>query len=466
MKSFIHEDFLLENEYAKEIYQDAVKDLPIIDYHCHLDPKEIYEDKKFQTITEAWLSKDHYKWRLLRTFGVTEEYITGNRNDYDKFMKWAETIPYLLGNPIYHWTHLELKQIFGIDTLLSLETADKIYQIANEKIKNLSARTIIEKMNVQVICTTDDPCDNLKWHQLIKEDNKIKYQVLPTFRPDKAISIEKEDFFEYISRLSSITNIKIKNLSDLQKALKQRLDHFQSLGCKISDHSLEHWTYIEADAPEVDDILCKRLAGTSICKKDIAKFKSFILTFLGQEYHRRSIVQQYHIGAIRNVSDRMYQTIGPDTGYDAIGDTSLADALREMLNSLDKTNQLPKTIIYTLNPSDFEVAITIMQGFQGGGIPSKIQFGSAWWFLDSIDGMEKQMKALASNGILALFVGMLTDSRSFLSYSRHDYFRRILCNYLGNQITKGLYPEDLGFVKKIAKNIAYFNAESYFDLYN
>jgi len=464
MKPFIHDDFLLENEFARKIYHESLKDLPIVDYHCHLSPREIYEDKKFASITDAWLAGDHYKWRLLRTFGISEDYITGDRSDEEKFMKWAEIVPYLLGNPLYHWTHLELKQFFGIEELLSSSTANNIYKEANAMMDNLSARQIIKKSKVQVICTTDDPLDDLKWHRLIRDDQTISCKVLPTFRPDKVMNISSEGFLTYLQQLGEVSGIQIKTLKDLEQALIQRLDYFQSLGCKLSDHSLENWVFIPTVESEINAIFHRRLEDKVLDNKESIMYKSYLLTFLGKEYHKRQMTQQYHIGALRNVSDRMYKHLGPDSGFDAIGDSNISNALRESLNALDRSNQLPKTIIYTLNPSDFEVALTIMQGFQGQGIPGKMQFGSAWWFLDSIDGINKQINALASNGVLSLFIGMLTDSRSFLSFSRHDYFRRILSQFLGEQIAKGLYPNDIEFVKKIASDIAINNARRFLEL--
>jgi glucuronate isomerase len=462
MRPLIHDDFLLQNETAKTLYHLYTKQLPIIDFHCHLDPKEIYEDRSFKSLFEVWLSGDHYKWRLMRANGVDEQYITGNKPDFEKFMKWAETVPLLIGNPLYHWTHMELKAFFGIQTLLSPTTAKEIYDEVNRQLPTLSARKMIEKMNVELICTTDDPIDSLKWHELIQQDPSIKTKVLPAFRPDKAIHIDSSLFLPWIKKLSKVVGFAISSLEELKLALKQRIEYFHVRGCRLSDHALDLMSYASSNVEEVQATFEKVLLGESITSSEIIRYKGHILTFLGQTYHELGWVQQYHIGALRNISSRMYEHLGPDTGFDAINDGLIAKPLSALLDSLDKTDQLPKTIVYTLNPRDFEVAITLIQGFQGGKEIGKLQFGAPWWFLDNIDGMEKQIKALANNGLLARFIGMLTDSRSFLSYPRHDYFRRVLCNYLGEQVEKGLYPHDELLLKKFAQDISYFNAKTYF----
>ena len=464
--SFIHDDFLLDNDTAKYLYHNHAKKTPIIDYHCHLSPKEIAEDKTFKNITEVWLGGkgfgDHYKWRLMRTNGVEERFITGNEPDFERFVKWADTVKYLFGNPLYHWTHLELKRYFDIDLLLNPDTAKEIYETANIKLKNLSAVKFIESSNVEVVCTTDDPIDDLKYHQVIKSTKNYKFKVLPAWRPDVVVNIELDTFNEYVKKLSKVVGFKIDNLTDLEKALRLRIDYFHENDCRLSDHGIDQMLFIETTKAEVQDILRKRLEGNKLTKEEIAKYKGYLMTFFGREYHRLNWVQQYHIGAIRDINKRQFNELGKDSGYDAIQDNLVAEALAKTLNSLDSTNQLPKTIIYTLNPRDFEVAITIMQAFQGGGVPGKLQFGAPWWFLDNEEGIEKQFRALANNGLLSKFVGMLTDSRSFLSYPRHEYFRRVLCNYIGKEVEKGRFPNDRALLGKLVEDISYNNAKNYF----
>lgn len=464
--SFIHDDFLLDNETAKYLYHNHAKKMPIIDYHCHLSPKEIAEDKTFKNITEVWLGGkgfgDHYKWRLMRTNGVEERFITGNEPDFERFKKWADTVKYLFGNPLYHWTHLELKRYFDIDLLLNTDTAKEIYETANKKIANLSAIKFIESSNVEVVCTTDDPIDDLKYHKLIKTKKNYNFKVLPAWRPDVVVNIELDTFNGYINKLAKVVNFKIENLNDLEKALRLRIDYFHENDCRLSDHGIDQMVFLETTKAEVQEIFRKRQEGKKLSKEEIAKYKGYLMTFFGREYHRLNWVQQYHIGAIRDINKRQFNDLGKDSGYDAIQDNLIAEALAQTLNSLDATNQLPKTIIYTLNPRDFEVAITIMQAFQGGGIAGKLQFGAPWWFLDNEDGIEKQFRALANNGLLSKFVGMLTDSRSFLSYPRHEYFRRVLCNYIGKEVEKGRFPNDRALLGKLVEDISYNNAKNYF----
>ncbi|NLL68675.1 MAG: glucuronate isomerase [Acholeplasmataceae bacterium] len=464
--SFIHDDFLLDNETAKYLYHNHAKKMPIIDYHCHLSPKEIAEDKTFKNITEVWLGGkgfgDHYKWRLMRTNGVEERFITGNEPDFERFKKWADTVKYLFGNPLYHWTHLELKRYFDIDLLLNPDTAKEIYETANKKIANLSAIKFIESSNVEVVCTTDDPIDDLKYHKLIKTKKNYNFKVLPAWRPDVVVNIELDTFNGYINKLAKVVNFKIENLNDLEKALRLRIDYFHENDCRLSDHGIDQMVFLETTKAEVQEIFRKRQEGKKLSKEEIAKYKGYLMTFFGREYHRLNWVQQYHIGAIRDINKRQFNDLGKDSGYDAIQDNLIAEALAQTLNSLDATNQLPKTIIYTLNPRDFEVAITIMQAFQGGGIAGKLQFGAPWWFLDNEDGIEKQFRALANNGLLSKFVGMLTDSRSFLSYPRHEYFRRVLCNYIGKEVEKGRFPNDRALLGKLVEDISYNNAKNYF----
>lgn len=463
MKSFIHDDFLLTSEVAKKLYHQHAKKIPIIDYHCHLDPKEIYEDKKFNNLFDAWLSGDHYKWRLMRANGVTEDYITGNKPDFEKFMKWAEVVPHLVGNPLYHWTHFELKRFFDIDTLLSPKTAESIYKEVNQKLETLTARKLIEMSNVDVICTTDDPIDSLEWHEKLKNDQTFKTKVLPAFRPDKAINIELSWFQEWVLKLGKIVGYPLSNLDSFKQALVERIDYFHERGCLLSDHALDVVMYEKATPEEVASIYEKAIQHEELSSREIRKFKGYMLVFFGVEYNKRGWVQQYHIGALRNLSERMLKNLGPDTGFDGINDGLIARPLSHLLDALDSTGELPKTVLYTLNSRDFEVAITMMAAFQGGGVPGKIQFGSAWWFLDTIDGMTKQIKALGNNGLLSRFVGMLTDSRSFLSYPRHEYFRRLLCNIIGEQVTLGYYPEDFDLLGKMVENISYYNAKNYFN---
>ncbi|MBU1143476.1 MAG: glucuronate isomerase [Firmicutes bacterium] len=463
MKSFIHDDFLLSSEVAKKLYHEYAQKMPIIDYHCHLDPKEIYEDKKFNNLFDAWLSGDHYKWRLMRANGVTEDYITGNKPDFEKFMKWAEVVPHLVGNPLYHWTHFELKRFFHIDTLLNPNSAEQIYQDVNKKLETLTARKLIEMSHVDVICTTDDPVDSLEWHEKLRNDPSFKTKVLPAFRPDKAINIELSWFQEWVLKLSKVVGYSLSSFDLFKKALTERIDYFHERGCLLSDHALDVVMYEKATPEEIAAIYEKAIQHEELSSREIRKFKGYMLVFFGQEYNKRGWVQQYHIGALRNLSERMLKNLGPDTGFDGINDGLIARPLSHLLDALDSTGELPKTVLYTLNPRDFEVAITMMAAFQGGGIPGKIQFGSAWWFLDTIDGMTKQIKALGNNGLLSRFVGMLTDSRSFLSYPRHEYFRRLLCNIIGEQVTLGYYPEDYELLGKMVENISYANAKTYFN---
>ena len=462
-KQFIHDDFLLHNDVAKKLFHNYAKNLPIIDYHCHLDPKEIFEDKKFRNLFDAWLSGDHYKWRLMRANGVSEDYITGDKPEFEKFMKWAEVVPLLIGNPLYHWTHFELKNFFGIHELLSPKTAKKIYDDVNQQLEKLSARKLIEMSHVETVVTTDDPTDTLEWHEKIANDNSISFKVLPAFRPDKAINIDLDWFNAWIERLSEVVGYEVSSIDQLEKAIEERVEFFHRHGCRLSDHGLDEIVYENSTKDEINTILKKALKNQTLTKKEISQYKAHVLVFLGKTYHKYGWVQQYHIGAHRNVNKRRLESLGPDTGFDAINDGLIAKPLSQLLDTLDGSDQLPKTILYTLNPRDFEVAITTMQAFQGDGIPGKIQFGSSWWFLDTIDGMTKQIKALGNNGLLSRFIGMLTDSRSFLSYPRHEYFRRLLCQIIGEEVEKGYFPNDEEILSKIIEDIAYYNAKNYFN---
>ncbi len=466
MKAFLNEDFLLDTSTAVELYHNYAKEMPIFDYHCHLNPKEIAEDKRYRNITELWLGDDHYKWRAIRSNGIDERYITGAGDDKDKFFKWAETIPNCLGNPLFHWTHLELRRYFGITELLSPDTAESIWERCNEMLKRdeFTAKNLIKRSNVKVICTTDDPLDSLEYHKIIADDKTFDIKVLPAFRPDKGMNIDKEDFTLWIHKLSEITGVKITTFQDLKNALTLRLEYFHAAGCRISDHGLEPLLFHEGTEEQASTILQKALSGKTLTFEEMAVYKTQILIFLGREYSRLGWVMQLHIGTLRNTNTRMLQKLGPNTGYDSIGDWIFASALSAFLNALDMTDELPKTILYHVNPRENEVLGTIIGCFQNGNIPGKVQFGSAWWFNDQKDGIEKQLITLANQSLLGRFVGMLTDSRSFLSYIRHEYFRRILCNILGNWVDKGEAPNDMALLGKMVQDISYNNAANYFGI--
>lgn len=466
MKKFMDDNFLLESETAEKLYHKYAKEMPIYDYHCHLSPKEIYEDKKFRNITEAWLGGDHYKWRAMRSNGVEEKYITGDSEDYDKFMVWARTLPKAIGNPLYHWTHLELKRYFGIRETLSEKTAKTIWEKANDLIVNsdFSARNLIKKSNVKVICTTDDPIDNLEYHIKLKEDKDFSVKVLPTFRPDKAVEIKKDDFTSWIKKLSNISTMQINDYFGLKEALKSRIEFFHRVGCRISDHGLIDVPYAEGTEEEVSEIFLKALNNIEITKLEEDKYKTNMLHFFGKEYAKYKWTMQIHFGALRNNNTNMFKKLGADTGFDSINDSNVAYEISRILDSLEKENSLPKTILYTLNPKDNYVLGTMLGNFQGEGIKGKIQFGSGWWFNDNKDGMIEQMKALGNLGLLGNFVGMLTDSRSFLSYTRHEYFRRIMCNLIGQWVEKGEYPYDEELLEELIKGISFNNAKEYFGI--
>lgn len=459
------QDFLLESDTAKTLYHHYAKDMPIFDFHCHLSPKEIAEDKTYRNITELWLGGDHYKWRVLRSNGIDEAYITGDQGDKEKYLKWAQTVPETIGNPVYHWTHLELQRYFDIHETLSEETADDIWQKCNDQLQNgsLSVRQLITKSNVRVICTTDDPIDTLEYHQAIAADKTFQVKVLPTFRPDKAINIELSWFTEWLEKLSLVVGQPIVQLKDLLDALKSRMDWFDQNGCLISDHALDIVQYEAATDEQAASIFEKGLKKEVISANELKQYKGYLLVFLGREYAKRGWIMQYHIGALRNNSARMLRKIGPDTGFDSVNDAPMAMDLSRLLDALDDTNELPKTILYCLNPRDNEVLATMLGNFQGSGIPGKIQFGSGWWFNDQKDGMERQMEALSQLGLLSRFVGMVTDSRSFVSYIRHEYFRRILCNKIGKWVENGEYPLDIERLGKIVQNICYNNANNFFN---
>lgn len=467
MKKFMGEDFLLTTPTAEYLYNNFAKDLPIIDYHCHINPQEIAEDKQFSSITEAWLGGDHYKWRAIRACGFDEKYVTGDASDYDKFRAWAESMPSLIGNPLYHWTHLELKRYFGIDTPLSPKSCDEIWNKCNAMLTGgtMSVKQIIKKSNVKVICTTDDPADDLRWHKVIREDRPFATKVLPAFRPDKGVNIEKPGFADYIkTKLSASAGYEIKSVSDLLRAYTERLDFFEENGCKTSDHGMDYLVYAPCTEVEADRVFKKVMDGEEITTEEADAFKTFLLIFFAKEFTKRNWVMQMHFGVQRNNSDVNFAKIGPDGGFDTIGANDCIRNGLALLNAFERENSLPKMVFYSLNPTD-NAAIDAMCGcFQGNseGIKSKIQHGSAWWFNDHLEGMREQLKGYASIGVLANFIGMLTDSRSFLSYTRHEYFRRILCEYIGGIIERGEYPNDLETAGKIVSDISLYNTESFF----
>lgn len=463
MRNFLDDNFLLQNKTAEILYHDFAKSLPIIDYHCHLPPQEIAENKNFDNLTSIWLDGDHYKWRAMRTFGIPEKYITGDEDDYGKFEKWAATVPYTIRNPLFHWTHLELKNYFGIETLLTPETAASVYEECTQKLRtpDYSTNALLKKMQVEVVCTTDDPTDSLCFHEKVNSDD---FKMFPAFRPDKVLAIENpENFNRYINKLSEAADVDIHDLDSLLEALQKRVDYFHAQGARLSDHGLEHIFSADFTRQSVNNTFKAVLSSKSVGNSEALEFKSAILYYLGQMYYEKGWVQQFHLGALRNVSSRQKQTLGPDTGFDSIGDYGQAEALARFLDRLDTDNKLAKTILYNLNPGDNEVMATMIGNFNDGSSRGKMQFGSAWWFLDTKDGMEKQLNSLSNLGLLSCFIGMLTDSRSFLSYPRHEYFRRILCNLLGKDVENGELPNDTKWLGEIVSNICYYNAKAYFD---
>ncbi|QLB19663.1 glucuronate isomerase [Mannheimia granulomatis] len=466
MMNFMTENFLLSTSTAQKLYHDYAKDQPIFDYHCHLNPKEIAENRQFNDLTEIWLEGDHYKWRAMRSAGVEEQLITGNADNFSKYLAFANTVPKCIGNPIYHWTHLELRRPFGItNTLLGPDTAEKIWHQGNELLQQpeFSARGIMKQMNVKLVGTTDDPIDSLIHHKAIAEDSSFDVEVVPSWRPDRAFKIEHPLFNEYIEKLGKIADVEINSFDKLKQALLKRLEHFDQHGCKSADHGIEvvRFTPIP-DEKVLDKILQKRLENQPLVEEEIAQFSTALLVWLGTEYHKRNWVMQMHIGAIRNNNTRMFKLLGADSGFDSIGDRTFAEPLSRLLDAMDQTDQLPKTILYCLNPRDNEMLASMIGNFQTGGIAGKIQFGSGWWFNDQKDGMERQLQQLSQLGLLSQFVGMLTDSRSFLSYTRHEYFRRILCEMIGGWAERGEAPNDLNLLGNIVKDICYSNAKRYF----
>lgn len=464
--SFINEDFMLSNDAAKQLYHEGAEKMPIIDYHCHLIPQMIAQNHQFSDITELWLGGDHYKWRAMRGNGVPEEYITGGRSSWEKFSKWAETVPYTMRNPLYHWTHLELKRVFDIDKLLSPATARDIFEECNAKLatEEFRGQALIKKFNVETVCTTDDPADDLRWHKQIL-DKPFGVKVIPAWRPDKAMAIENpEAYKEYIQKLSEAADMEIRTYSDLIEALAKRHDFFESMGCRLSDHGLETFYAADYTDSEIEAIFAKVLSGKQADAEELDKFRSACLHDFAVMDAEAGWAQQFHIGAIRNNNTKMYYQLGPDTGYDAIHDVQCAAAGHRFFDRLTLEGKLAKTILYCLNPKDNEVLMTMAYTFNDGTVPGKMQFGSGWWFLDQEDGMRKQMNALSALGLFTRFVGMLTDSRSFISYPRHEYFRRILCSVLGEDIEKGKLPaSEMEFITKVVEDISYNNAKNYFN---
>ncbi len=466
MKAFMDKDFLLDTKTAGELYTQFadMKNIPVLDYHCHINPREIYEDRKFKNITEVWLGGDHYKWRQMRTNGVDEKYITGDASDREKFQKWAETLPRLIGNPLYHWSHLELRYYFGYEGNLNGDTAEEVWNLCNEKLSSddFTVRNLIRKSNVRLICTTDDPVDSLEWHEKIKADDSFDVQVLPAWRPDKINNIEKKDFKDYIWKLSEVSGVEIKDLSSLKEAVIKRLDFFSEHGCIVSDHALEYVMHVPAGEEEIEAIFKKGLTGKEIDSIESLQFKTFMMLFLANEYNKRDWVMQLHYGCKRDNNTVMFDALGPDTGFDCILNGAPSSQLADFLNAVSMNGGIPKTIIYSLNPNDDQAIGSVIGCFQGGGVRSRIQQGSAWWFNDHFTGMTNQMKSLANLSALGNFIGMLTDSRSFLSYTRHDYFRRILCRLVGEWVENGEYPDDKKLLGEIIKGISYNNAVEYF----
>jgi glucuronate isomerase len=464
--TFIHDDFLLDTEQAKTLYHEYAKDMPIIDYHCHLPPAQVGDNKQFRNLYEIWLAGDHYKWRAMRSNGIDERYCTGDAGDWEKFEQWAATVPHTLRNPLYHWTHLELRKPFGItDRLLDSSTAKSIWDDCNVKLATpeFSARGIMQQAKVKLVCTTDDPIDNLEHHKKVAADKNFKIAMLPTWRPDKAMAVENTSEYNlYIDQLANVSDTEIKTFDNLMTALRKRHDFFAANGCKLSDHGLETVFAENYTEAEIKNIFAKVRGGKNLDLDEIRKFHSAMLVEFALLDHEKGWVQQFHIGAIRNNNPRLYRTLGPDTGFDSIGDHCYAKALATFLGCLDDQNRLAKTILYNLNPRDNEVLGTMIGNFQDGSSAGKMQFGSGWWFLDQLDGMTRQIEALSQLGLLSRFVGMLTDSRSFLSYSRHDYFRRLLCRILGRDMVNGMIPNDTKMVGSMVKDICYNNAKEYF----
>lgn len=465
MRKFMDSDFLLKSDVSKKLYEYAEK-MPIFDYHCHLNPKEIAENKSYENITQIWLYGDHYKWRAMRSNGIDEKYITGDATDFEKFLAFAETMEYAYGNPLFHWSHLELKRYFGIEEVLNRKTAEVIWNKANELLKteDFRAKKLIERSNVKALCTTDDPIDTLEYHQEILKDENFKVKVLPTFRPDKAIYLEKEDYLIWLKNLEKVSEEKIETFEKLVAVLETRVEYFKVNGCLVTDHSLEAPFFTRDSENKIEEIFKKRLADEKLTKEEADIYKTEIFLALGKIYYKNDLGMQLHMGALRNNNERMFKRLGADVGFDSIADNNYGEVLSKLLNSLDVNGELPKTILYCLNPKDNEVLGTMIGNFQNSDTPGKIQFGSGWWFNDQKDGMIRQMTALSQLGLLRRFVGMLTDSRSFLSYTRHEYFRRILCNLVGTWVEDGEVPYDEEILKAMIEEICFINAKNYFKL--
>ncbi len=463
-KKFMDENFLLNSDAAERLYHDYAKDMPIIDYHCHLPPAQIAADTMFENITQAWLYGDHYKWRAMRTNGVPESYCTGNNTDWEKFEKWAATVPYTLRNPLHHWTHLELQRYFRVTDVLSPASAKHIYDTCNQLLQTpaYSVQNLLRSRNVSLICTTDDPADNLQYHRQLKQDG-FEIPVIPAFRPDQAMNVDSPEVYNrYLHKLEETANVNIRTYDDLLQVLKDRHDVFAAHGCKVSDHGIEEIYADDFLEKDIRQIFLKIRGGQPLNPAEIRQFKSALLYELALMDWKAGWVQQYHLGALRNNNSRMMRQLGPDTGWDSIGDFSQARALARFLDKLDSQDKLAKTIIYNLNPADNELMATMTGNFNDGSVPGKVQFGAAWWFLDQKEGMTRQMNALSNMGLISRFVGMLTDSRSFLSYPRHEYFRRLLCDLFGEEIERGEIPDDMDAVGKMVQDICYGNAKSYF----
>ncbi|MCD8188907.1 MAG: glucuronate isomerase [Clostridiales bacterium] len=462
MKAFMDQDFLLSTETAKKLYHEVAEQLPIIDYHCHINPQEIAEDRKFDNISQVWLGGDHYKWRLMRACGVPEEQVTGSTSDREKFRAFAATMPQVIGNPIYHWSHLELQRGFGITDPLTPDNADEIYDKCNEMLKNYSARQLMEKFNVKAICTTDDPIDDLHWHGVIAADPTMSIKVLPAFRPDKGVNIEKPGFDAYIQKLAAVVGRELTSAEDVAAALVERIDYFNSKGCLCADHGLDYCMYAEPDSATANEAFAQAMAGQKPARPLADAYKTLVTIACAKRYSELNWVMQIHFGCLRDNNKPQFAALGPDTGYDAVNSQSGVENLAPLLNAFVENNGLPKMILYSLNPVDNTAIATIMACFQGGGVAGKMQQGSAWWFNDSRPGMREQLTALAGNGVLGQFVGMLTDSRSFLSYTRHEYFRRILCELIGEWVESGQYPNDEKQLKKLVADLSFNNTNKFF----
>lgn len=461
IKPFMDRDFLLKGNYAQRLYHDYAKDLPIIDYHCHLSPKDIAENRQFESITQIWLAGDHYKWRAMRTLGIDEKYITGSGSDKEKFLKWAEAVPLTIRNPLYHWTHLELRRYFNIDGLLTPSTAEAVYEKTNAMLQDPDFRTqgLLKKMKVETVCTTDDPIDTLEYHQ----QHSQQPHLFPAFRPDKAYAVEDPDsYMEYLEKLGEASGVEITQFADLLDALERRVAYFHENGSRLSDHGLERLYFFDEQTYDIEDLFKRLILRKKLTAEENQYFKFQTLSHLSKMYHAKGWTQQFHLGALRNTNERMLRVLGPDTGFDSIGDFPQSVALARYLNHLDSTDQLARTILYNLNPADNEVMATMVGNFNDGSIKGKVQYGSGWWHLDQKDGMEKQLNALSNMGVLSCFIGMLTDSRSFLSFPRHEYFRRILCNLIGEDVENGELPDDEQWLGKIVSDICYYNAKEYF----